>query len=234
MRILKIAVFLFAPFMLSSQVDMEVAVMAGGTNYFGELTEDFTNLEETQLGFGLLGRLNLHPYINLESHILHSKLSGDDRYNKTFYVRNLSFEGDLTEMALSLEINLLAPKKIRQGKQLSMQRIVPYFSGGVVYTLFGAEVADDLANEDFLVEPFPEANDEATFIALLGGGGLKFYFPRADYFRLDVQGGLRYVLSDYLDGISVNGQPTSNDWYIFAGINLLYRIPVEGSNCFKF
>ena len=234
MRTLKIAVFLFAPFILSSQVDMEVAMMAGGSNYFGELTEDFTNLEETQLGFGVLGRMNLHPYINLESHILHSKLSGDDRHNKTFYVRNLSFEGDLAEMAINLEINLIAPKKIRNGKQLSVQRIVPYFSGGVAYTLVESEVEDEFANEDFLVESFPEANDEATFIVLLGGGGLKFHFPQSDYFRLDVQGGLRYVLSDYLDGISVNGQPSSNDWYIFAGINLVYRIPLKGSNCFKF
>ena len=234
MRTLKIAVFLFAPFILSSQVDMEVAMMAGGTNYFGELTEDFTNLEETQLGFGVLGRMNLHPYINLESHILQSKLSGDDRHNKTFYVRNLSFEGDLTEMAINLEINLIAPKKIRNGKQLRVQRIVPYFSGGVAYTLVESEVEDEFANEDFLVEPFPEANDEATFIVLLGGGGLKFNFPQADYFRLDVHGGLRYVLSDYLDGISVNGEPTSNDWYIFAGVNFVYRIPLKGSNCFKF
>ena len=234
MRTLKIAVFLFAPFILSSQVDMEVAMMAGGSNYFGELTEDFTNLEETQLGFGVLGRMNLHPYINLESHILLSKLSGDDRHNKTYYVRNLSFKGDLTEMAINLEINLIAPKKIRNGKQLSVQRIVPYFSGGVAYTLFVAEIEDEFVNEDFLVESFPEANDEATFIVLLGGGGLKFHFPQSDYFRLDVQGGLRYVLSDYLDGISVNGQPSSNDWYIFAGINLVYRIPLKGSNCFKF
>lgn len=232
----KIKVFLFCllPSFAFSQVDMEIGIMAGGSNYFGELTEDFTNLEETKVGFGVFGRLILHPYVNLETHVLRSKLSGNDKYNKTYSIRNFSFEGDLTEMAMTLEINLFQPAKLRKGVVFRRQAVVPYLFGGVAYTIFNSNIELSEPNANYVVEPFPEPNDETAFISLPGGAGLKFFFNDSEDFRIDLQAGLRYVLSDYFDGISINGLPTDNDWYVFAGINLVYRINASGSSCYKF
>ena len=234
MHKIKILLFSFLPVLGFAQVDMEVGVMAGGSNYFGELTEDFTNFQETKVGFGVFGRLNLHPYVNLQSHVLKSKISGHDKHNKTYFIRNLSFEGDLTEMAMTLEINLFQPSKIRKGVVYKRQAVVPYLFGGVAFTIFDSNIELSDPNQNYIVEPFPEPNGETAFISLPGGGGLKFFFKDSDSFRIDVQGGLRYVLSDYFDGISINGYPLDNDWYIFAGINLVYRINTSGSSCYRF
>ena len=234
MHRIKILLFSFLPVLGFAQVDMEVGVMAGGSNYFGELTEDFTNFQETKVGFGVFGRLNLPPYVNLQSHVLKSKVSGHDKHNKTYFIRNFSFEGDLTEMAMTLEINLFQPSKIRKGVVYNRQAVVPYLFGGVAYTIFDSNIELSDPNQNYIVEPFPEPNDETAFISLPGGGGLKFFFKDSDTFRIDVQGGLRYVLSDYFDGISINGYPLDNDWYIFAGINLVYRINTSGSSCYRF
>lgn len=234
MRYLRILVLGLLPFMAQSQIDMEVGVMAGASNYFGELTEDFTNLQETHPGFGIMGRLVFHPIISLESHVLLSRISGNDRYNKTYYVRNLSFSGDLTEMALSLELNLIAPSKISRGRMIRGQKVVPYFFGGIAYTMFAANVNSNDANQNYIREPFPEANDEATFVSLPGGAGFKFYFAKSNQVRVDLHGGLRYVLSDYFDGVSLNGQPDTNDWYIFMGMNIVYHISTGNNACFKF
>ena len=234
MHKIKILLFFFLPVLGFAQVDMEVGIMAGGSNYFGELTEDFTNFQETKLGIGVFGRLNLHPYVNLQSHVLKSKISGHDKHNKTYFIRNFSFEGDLTEMAMTLEVNLFQPSKIRKGVVYERQAIVPYLFGGVAYTIFDSNIELSEPNQNYIVEPFPEPNDETAFITLPGGGGLKFFFKDSDNFRIDVQGGLRYVLSDYFDGVSINGYPLDNDWYMFAGINLVYRINTPGSSCYSF
>lgn len=234
MRNIKILLFSILPILGFAQVDMEVGFMAGGSNYFGELTEDFTNFQETKVGLGVFGRLNLHPYVNLESHVLVSKMSGHDKHNKTYFVRNFSFEGDLTEMAMTLEINLFQPSKIRKGVVYRRQAVVPYLFGGVAYTIFDSNVELSNPNGNYIVEPFPEPNDETAFVSLPGGGGLKFFFKNSDSFRMDLHGGLRYVLSDYFDGISINGYPLDNDWYLFAGINFVYRINTSGSSCYRF
>jgi hypothetical protein len=235
MNKVKILLFCFLPFYTFAQVDMEVGIMVGGSNYFGELTEDFTNLEETKLGIGVFGRLNLHPYVNLQSHVLKSRVSGHDKHNKTYFIRNFSFDGDLTEMAMTLELNIFQPSKIRKGVVYSRQAVVPYLFGGVAYTIFNSNIENSNPNQNYVVEPFPEPNDETAFISLPGGGGLKFFFKNSDNFRLDIHSGLRYVLSDYFDGISINGYPLDNDWYIFVGMNMVYRINASnGSSCYKF
>ena len=234
MRYLRILVLGLLPFMAQSQIDMEIGVMAGASNYFGELTEDFTNLQETHAGFGVMGRLVFHPIISLESHVLSSRISGNDRYNKTYYIRNLSFSGRLTEMGLTLELNMISPSKISRGRMIRGQKIVPYLFGGVAYTMFAADVNSNDANQNYILEPFPEANDEATFVSLPGGAGFKFYFSSSEQVRVDLHGGLRYVLSDYFDGVSLNGQPDTNDWYIFMGMNVVYHISAGSNTCFKF
>lgn len=238
MKISKIAacIFLLSPFFAFSQTRVEAGLMIGATNYFGELTEDFTNFQETQFGLGLMGRAYFHPLFNLRTHVYFSNISGDDIYNKTYYLRNLRFSGSLTEMALLAEFNLILPRAFKNGKIKRMPLMVPYIIGGGTFTIADVEVSDNYTDEQFIKEPFPEENDEEAFLCFLGGGGLKFYPKNGQSnVRFDLEGALIYTFSDFLDGISINGNPLDNDWYFHVELNVIYNFTKNNAGlCPKF
>ena len=69
-----------------------------------------------------------------------------------------------------------------------------------------------------------EENDEEAFLCFLGGGGLKFYPKNGQSnVRFDLEGALIYTFSDFLDGISINGNPLDNDWYFHVELNVIYN-----------
>ena len=63
------------------------------------------------------------------------------------------------------------------------------------------------------------------------GAGLKFQI--AEQFAISSEWGARKTFGDYIDGISVNGNPKSGDWYTFGGITLTYLVDGGNDNPYK-
>ena len=72
---------------------------------------------------------------------------------------------------------------------------------------------------------FPEADDKSAFIVFPMTIGIRFDVTEA----LIVTGefSVRGTFSDYLDGVSQNGNPNANDHYMFGGISILYLIEAD-------
>jgi hypothetical protein len=65
---------------------------------------------------------------------------------------------------------------------------------------------------------FPEEEDKDNFLIIPIGGGIRFDVTQ--WTTLAAEAGWRYAQSDYLDGVSINGNPDKNDWYFFMGFTL--------------
>lgn len=96
--------------------------------------------------------------------------------------------------------------------------ITPFAFAGLGYTYADADAqyyGPPSEREKFLVVPLPEENLKSRFLLPIVGGGIRIAFY--DQLILGLEGGLRPVLSDDIDGVSLNGNPGENDWYYFFG-----------------
>ncbi len=216
---------LFAPFFLSAQI--EVIPVAGAINYAGDMAEVLVNPLETHFAGGIGLRYHLNKAFALRPQVIAGKISGDDRHSTRNFRRHLSFEAPLFEALLFLDFNLFHPQsQIRYGRTTE-PRMNLYLAGGGGFTLADAKVNTENAPLDAFPTTIPEPEDKAFFTTVAGSVILDYRLT--DRTRLGGQFGMRYVFSDYLDGLSVNGNPEFNDWYIFAGLSLAIKIEPEVS-----
>lgn len=208
---------LLLPILLFSQ-RAEVGIFIGGTNYFGDLADAIYVTKETNFSFGGEFRYNFTPKHTLKLNAYSGKITAKDANSKDPYLapRGFTFESPITEAAAHYEFNITG-KKLYNNIGEFKPFFTPFLSIGVGYTLVpGTPVAP----EDRIPDPFPEAGDVSTFLIFPFGGGAKYYpFPNL---VLGLEIGFRPTLNDYLDGVSVTGNPKANDWYIKGGFTIAY------------
>ncbi|MCC7244331.1 MAG: hypothetical protein IT269_01515 [Saprospiraceae bacterium] len=73
---------------------------------------------------------------------------------------------------------------------------------------------------EILKVPLPEDGLKTLFMLAPMGVGLRF--DVFDRLIIGVEGGWRPVFSDDLDGVKVNGNPESNDWYYYGGTTISF------------
>lgn len=205
----KILVFaiLILPFIASSQ-HFEVGVLAGGSNYMGDLSFNSTKIymEETHFTGGIFARYNLNRFFAIKLGGNFAKVSGTDAHatdQKVTY-RNLSFESKIMEGSLIFDINFPGFEPYNYEQVLS-----PYIFGGIAIfhfeptTVFQKRTVglQPLGTEGQGLSGFPGKYNLTEF-AIPFGLGVKYALTESWSIGLEV--GARFLFTDYLDDVSKN------------------------------
>jgi len=184
--------------------EAEVGIWMGMANYFGDLNPVFS-FKEVRWASGVFYRYNLNPRMALRGAVNYGRIKAtDSKIKKVPYpqVRNLSFESEILEMAITYEFNFF---KYQPAKD---KFFTPYiFVGGSV----------------FYYNPFTRYEDEKVYLQQLGtegqnsdlgedngysrysfaipfGGGLKYAIN--NNWSLNLEASSRRTFTDYIDDVS--------------------------------
>ncbi len=193
---------------------MEFGIFGGFANYQGDLVKDPIALSETKLSYGGFLRYHLNNKVKVRGNFIYGFISGSDVNNadEGLKQRGWSFESNILEASFIGEYHPLGRSRVGNtgifAKQLS-----PYVGVGLGIATFTPEVkVVDILDRDL----FPEKGEKTLSASIPIMFGV-----RADLFEnfsVGMEIGWRATFNDYLDGVSKNGNPDKNDWYVLAGI----------------
>lgn len=220
-------ILLLLPFLLCAQPKWEGILFVGGANYQGDLVPTVHPYPaETNLAFGGHLRYNFSKQWAMRLGATYGQLSGDDANFDAINFsqeRRFRFTSQIMEGSLLLEWEPFGSWRYRDS--VGFKRLFsPYlFAGGALAISNPKTTYADFKNGESPAEvkqdraaPYPEQLFAAPF-----GVGIKWDLSQRTV--LGVEGGTRYVTSDYLDGVSQSGNPKEPDWYAFAGVTLTFR-----------
>lgn len=220
---------LIFPLALSAQHKWESTLFVGGANYQGDLVPDiYPYPKETNIALGILGRYYVRKRWALRLGATYAQLSGDDaNFDDPAFTegRRFSFTSHILESALLLEWEPFAGRRYPNPDSVVFKKLFsPYLFAGGALTISNPKTkfADYLNGES---PPLVQQDRHVAFpeqiIAVPMGMGFKVDLSQR--VALGLEGGTRYVPSDYLDGVSKSGNPKAKDWYVFAGATLTIR-----------
>lgn len=229
----------------------EIGFFLGTSSYTGDLHPDFFDfhIQLFHPAVGLLYRYNTNKHLAWRANVYYGEISGDDALSTDAYSvgRNLSFKSIILEGSGQIEFNFL-PYKLNDDEYT----FSPYIFTGLAIFYFNPK-AQYKDNSYPLHSLATEGTKYSLFQLVIPiGMGMKF---NVGSMSLGIEGGARKTFSDYLDDVSktyldksvlsadaaalsnksnnVNvvgkqrGYSNDNDWYLFAGIILTFKI---GSN----
>ncbi len=174
-----------------------VGAGTGAAFYFGDLAKDGT-FRFVKPNFALSGRYNFHDRFSVESQLTWFMLTGDDSKDPVKELRNLSFTSH------NFELNVLAHISLFQEAIKFYQRPFanPYIYAGIGLVNFNptARLEGEKYNLRKLQTEGPENKYGAFTMSIPLGGGVKF--RASPYINVNIDGGFRFVLTDYLDDVS--------------------------------
>lgn len=184
----------------------------------GDLVEsDFGSINELNFAYGLMLRRYFHTNIAVRFSVIRSTLTSIDRQYDRFGGQTFLSETPLTEFSVDCEYDILGHLRNWRGSGGKVS--------GYVFLGFGAALTDpeltyDQENEAILTDR--NANYSTTRFVMPFGGGMRWMFSPKGTLIFELSA--RPTFSDYLDGVSVAGNPGKNDWYGFGGIQFWYKI----------
>ncbi|MEM9884816.1 MAG: DUF6089 family protein [Bacteroidota bacterium] len=206
-------------FMISNaQKYAELGGFFGIANYQGDLANRPVEFRETKYSFGGFVKYHYGNKLHFRAQLYYARISGDDVHGDNA-VRNWRFTSDLAEASIQAE--WLPFAKYRFNKVgLFRPQINPFLSIGIGSSFAINKTLDTPL--DGLSRPeefsFPEEENKDNFLIIPIGGGIRFDVTQ--WTTLAAEAGWRYAQSDYLDGVSQNGNPDKQDWYFFMGFTL--------------
>ena len=227
----------------------EFGLVLGMSRCNGDIASDAYFATENNLTptAGIFYRKHLSPYFALRGNLLLTQLKDDDRfYNDPVWrpERNFSFETFMTEASLRVEWDLFGKWRFRRGVDTSIYQldkhtqyalvngfkrsISPYVFVGGGGIASSAKARMSYHKIDGPQQPI-EINqdlDQAKNLRItpsvsLGGG---IHFDLAPRLVLGLELATSIPFTDYLDGISLAGNPESNDWFWFGGLTIGFRL----------
>ena len=181
----------------------EVGLAAGGSQYFGDLNENY-GFQTIHPDGGVYLRKRINMYIALKACANYTNVGYSDKYNTALYEhdRNLSFKSQIMEFAVQAEFNFFG---FVTGDPT--HRFTPYLTGGI---------------GGFYYNPYTMYNGQKTYLQPLGTEGqnagygdrkysnTSFCFPLGVGVKFWVVGGVNLTLeiadrlttTDYLDDVS--------------------------------
>jgi hypothetical protein len=196
----KLFLALFSFFYLanhSSAQYNEMGVMAGVSNYKGELSPHLFNKDFLHFAAGVFYRHNWNRHWSYKFELNYGNVSGDDAKAQTAYERNrnLSFYSEILEFSPLIEFNFFPYETANSQFPFS-----PYLFTGL--TVFQFNPKATLNGTEYELQPLStEAQDPygRIVIALPIGGGLKISLGPVG---LGIEVGARRTYTDYLDDVS--------------------------------
>lgn len=218
---------------LFAQPKWEVNLSAGASNYLGDLVEPpFPYLNTFAPAFGAGIAFVPSPSVAFELNLLNARLQGDDHNigEDNFMRRSLRFESSLWELNLTTRLEpLSAYRYYEYGKFKGT--MLPYFFIGGGITRFDAMVEYRPETKAYfmeLIEADQEFSRKGMTYALPFGAGLRIDLNKRH--ALDIRAGVRPTFTDYLDGVSLSGNPESNDWYVVGSLRFVSRLGDKDSD----
>ncbi len=204
----------------------EVGILMGASNYAGDIVKkgDY-DMSATCFSFGAFYRTYSTTNLSWRFSLTQGKLKGSDNTwsNTDRTLRGFSFSNPLTELAARAEYDLMNHKRWSLSEGFRKKFSLYGFIGAGVSlintnTTFNRTLGvryDQLIAKD-------EQNQRSLMFTVPFGGGIKLDLN--EHWILGAELGLNPVFNDYLDGISISGNPDYNDWYSIGGITLTYRL----------
>ncbi len=210
-------IVLVFPLLLTAQKSKEVGGFIGISQYQGDLAPSPIAASETNLAISGIYRYFFNSKFAIKGSVSWAQISGSDRNKENFVLgdRDWSMRGSIYELALHSEWNILGTDRYDENG-LFTRKYTPFVSIGI-----GGAFTD----KNLMVPPadrgkIPEPNDISTFFVIPISVGLRLDLTKD--FVITAEFSTRASFSDYLDGVSINGNRDTNDWYFFAGIGLVY------------
>lgn len=215
---LLLALALFSTKTIAQELSIEGYV--GAMNYQGDLVDGLVEFSETQPAFGAGFKYLMFRDIAIRGGVILGKISGSDLNGERFLDRGISFESKVTELSLAVEYHPLGKGRWNRMNDL-IKSLSPYLYGGVGY-MFGDPKVTGLPPGSMDLD-----NDKTSRLVIPFGIGVQATFKESYYIALE--GGTRYLADDFLDGVSFEGNPNANDWYLTAGIKVGFYLSGEPS-----
>ncbi len=229
-----LTLFLFIPILLLAQPKLEFGVVTGASNHFSDLQGAETFPNGTKPAFGLNMRYFVFPSLALKLGYATTTLSGDETRMGVDWrdKRAFKYENQLHELSAKLEYEFRTSRRFVDGRFTPI--FTPYcFIGGALDILnFNVDynikaernpfIKIDRINSDI-------KNRKNIALGMPFGGGLRLDLSRS--VSINLEGNLVPTLSDYLDGVSVSGNPNRRDAYGMVLMGLNYRLlPPDADN----
>ena len=217
--------FLMAiPLILSAQRSSEAGLVIGAANYMGDLAPAPFAANETNFALGGQYRHMFNPTMGVKGSVTFAKLTGADE-NIPLPVplpgaRRWEMESFLMEAAVQGEWHPMGSSRFNNAGVYERQ-ISPYIGVGFGLAFGNAEVTVPQNDNT----RFPEAGNKSAYFVFPLTFGMRFDVTESIIFTGEFS--VRVTFSDYLDGVSQNGNPNTDDHYLFAGISILYLIEAE-------
>jgi hypothetical protein len=235
-----LAILMLSAYSAKAQI-YEVGFTGGMSSYMGDLNSK--NLfHRVYGGTGAMIRYNHNQHISGRLNAFYSILRGSDMRGDQPYMilpisKQFEFETDLIELSIQAEINFLP---FITGN--TDTRFSPYLFGGLGGIYFNPRANsnahttnptvinfddDDIIN-DWGNELRPGEYSNFSIISIFGYG---FKYNLSENFIAGIEWGMRYAGApllnrygtDYLDMVSLKGNPKNNDWYSVLGFTFTYK-----------
>jgi hypothetical protein len=200
-----LSIALVMPLYSLAQPHHEVGLMAGISNYYGDLQDKwFPNYGNKPVG-GIIYKHFFNPNFGVRMGVSYTQITAADSLSETPVKRerNLRFSSNLFEVHTGFELNLLPI-------EMDKMKVTPYGFAGIAAFRFNP-YTDGVNGEKVFLRPLSTEGQEIPVypdrrpyklwnISFPLGGGLKFFIGKAIFFTTEV--GFRYTNTDYLDDVS--------------------------------
>lgn len=196
---------------LFCQTSSEIGLSYGTFIYYGDLAKDHGTLEEFGTVFGINYRYMFNRKIGIKGSFAFAQYEGSDRASGIHPERDWAFTASMFESSAQIEYHPIGTGRKNFAGMFNRNKISPYFFFGMGMAYIDPKVT--VPEKDRRL--FPEHEDPTSLIAVAPiGAGIRFDIGR--FALLSLEFGKRLAFSDYLDGISINGNSATNDWYAFG------------------
>lgn len=194
---------------------IEIGGSMGIIMYQGDLVGEVLDVKTARPCFSGFMRYVVTSKFSMRGSIGTGYIVGDDANYIKRRERGYSIQVRLNEGHLAGEWYPWG-RSMFSGNEMFQKVISPYLYGG-----FNLAFADPQPKRNGVILP-KETNATTSFSGTLAGIGA-YYHMNNDRLAIGIEGGLRYVFSDMLDGFSTRGNPNNNDTYFVGNMNISYR-----------
>lgn len=179
----------------------------------GDLAQSPFDAGEIGFAYGLFYHSQLSPVFGLRAGLLRGELRADEAGTDRAS-RGAVLQSNLTELALQLEWHFLRAERFNIRGEF-LRSFSPYIGLGIGMAFINPD--PEFKNS---FDTRPEEDTSSFFVLPIDLGVKLFVTPGL---TATLYGGSRPAFSDLLDGVSQNGNPDADDWYLIGGLGLQYQ-----------
>jgi OmpA-OmpF porin, OOP family len=209
----------------------ELGIPLGINQYFGDMHCSQPYSSQNSFMGGVFARKHINDFFSIRPQVMVGRLAGrdQDQPDARWDYRRLSFKSSPFVEAVVLGEYYPFRERRFTCDGFMKKTLSPYLFGGIGTTYSKPTVTQE-AGATFPVQARDLADDRAhvaktgnRFAAVVPVGlGLKY--NAASRFTIGAEAGYRFSTSDYLDGISMAGNPNKKDGYFLANLLGSYRL----------